>query len=270
MIGASRIGISLAVLLQRIGWQPRCLWNRSDAGLQRARKHIQFDISTHHWEELDGSVDWVVIAVRDDAIAELATRLAYKADLRRGTNVFHSSGFYDAGLLKPLARKGARTGSLHPIISVTDIPNGIRELSKTVYSCEGQIADELVQLVEAFGATAILVNGDQKRVIHLSAVLMNNFLTSLMEVIRQLHRECGFTAAEAGRLIGPISRQSTQTGWEHNFTDALTGPIARGDQKTISEQLAFLAQYPRLQEIYRDFLELTKGLLQGKSIADIE
>jgi len=257
-------------MFERIGWRPHCIWNRSADGLQRAEAYIHFEMSTHRWTEVDLSVDWIVIAVRDDAIEELVNRLASRGDLHQGIKVFHSSGFYDASVLEPLARKGARTGSLHPIISVADIPTGIRELARAVYSCEGPIAAELVRGVEAIGGTAIRVNGDQKKVIHLAAVLTNNFLTSLMEVIRQLHRDCGLTAEAAGQLIGPISRQSTQKGWERDFTDALTGPIARGDEKTISEHLAFLEQYPRLRQIYRDFLQLTEGLLQGKSIADIE
>src|ERR1044071_6076782 len=90
IIGPGRVGKTLAILLTQLGYQITI---------------------TRHPNKISAAPNLLLITTPDNAIAEIATKLAAdKLDLR-GTIALHCSGAFSSQLLLPLAERGAEIGS---------------------------------------------------------------------------------------------------------------------------------------------------------------
>ncbi|MDO9548591.1 MAG: DUF2520 domain-containing protein [Candidatus Marinimicrobia bacterium] len=262
LIGASKTGIALAYYLEKAGYTPAFLWNRSPKGINMARGYVNFQKVSTEIESLPHSIEWIIIAVSDDAIQTVAQNLSQVLKDGNGKKVFHISGAWDSGLLNDLKMRHCRTGSFHPLLSVTDIETGIRMMGNAVFSCEGEIAGELQQLAENIGGTGIQLNADQKSLIHLCAVFANNFQTVTMQALKQLALSKNISSEMLSAFLKTLSQQAIDNAWSKSLGESLTGPVARGDQKTIDKHLNQLKDTPELKNLYEQYVALTRQLLK--------
>ena len=261
IFGASRIGISFAYHLQKNGLIPQFLWNRSSIRLEQAEKWIRFEVTTTQIGDFDKPTDWLIISVSDDAIETVAQNLAKLPVNFNGCLAFHTSGFLNSEILKPLKKRGCRVGSCHPVLSAPDIETGIQRFSTGVFACEGEIDSELIQLTSKIGKLGLPLTSEQKQLVHVSAVFLQNYSVSLIAAVKNLCREKGLSEELSNLLLKGFSEQSVEVGWQRPLLDALTGPAARGDLKTIEKHLEFLKSHEDLKELYETFLKITQHLL---------
>jgi len=261
LLGASKTGITLAHYLEKAGLEPAFLWNRSSEGIQLARKYIQFRKESTDLSQIPADVEWIIIAVKDDAIGKVAQQLVSVFKNGDRKKVFHTSGAWDSKLLEPLQKKGCRTGSFHPLISIPDIQTGIRMIPGSVFSCEGEIRDDLLDLARLIGVTGIALNSEQKETVHLSAVFVNNYVTVMIQALKQFARAKGISDDTLKLLLERLSEQAFDNAWKKSLKDSLSGPAVRGDEKTIQKHRELLESLPELKNLYDQFLALTRQLL---------
>lgn len=262
LIGASRTGLALASHLEKSGFLPAYLWNRSGAKFTAVREFVNFQRVSTNLEDIPQNIDWIIIAVSDDAIRALAGRIAALMPVGRGIRVFHLSGARDASLLDDLKRCHYRTGSLHPLISVPDLNTGIRMMAGAVFSCEGALAAELQSLVGRIGGRGIRLRAEEKSLVHLCAVFVNNFQTVTIQAIKKLLNSRGISHEVAATLLETLSRQAVDNAWRKPLSESLTGPIVRGDRETINNHLNQLDKFPDLKQLYQQYVDLAESLLQ--------
>jgi len=261
LIGASRTGIALAWHLVKAGYKPAFVWSRSSDSIQKALNYIKFEKSSIHLSAIPGDCQWIVIAVRDDAISKIARRLAGFMKSAKGIKVFHTSGAWGSVILKPLQEAGLVTGSFHPLISIPDIATGIKIIPGTVYSCEGQIQEDLIRLAGELGGRGIPLRPDQKELIHVAAVFLNNYLMVLVQALKKMAGQRNIDAETFRVLLERLPQQALAKAWNQPIADSLSGPAVRGDRKTIQKHRQLLQQSPELSKLYNQFLALTKKLL---------
>jgi predicted short-subunit dehydrogenase-like oxidoreductase (DUF2520 family) len=93
---------------------------------------------------------------------------------------------------------------------------------------------------------------------HAAATMAANFLVALEEDAADLLRSAG--VAEPRELLVPLVLRSA-ANWSERGREALTGPIARGDEATIERHLAALAELkPELLDTYRALAERTRAI----------
>jgi predicted short-subunit dehydrogenase-like oxidoreductase (DUF2520 family) len=261
LIGASRTGISLAWHLVKAGYQPAFVWSRSSDSVYKALNYVKFDKSSNRLSAIPRDCQWIIIAVRDDAIGKIARRLAGFIKSPPEINVFHTCGAWDSAILKPLQEVGLRTGSFHPLISIPDIATGIKAIPEAVFSCEGEIQKELVRLAGELGGRGIPLRPDQKELVHVAAVFLNNYLTVLVQAIKQLGNLRDIEAETLQILLEKLPRQALELAWSQPLAGSLSGPAVRGDRRTIRKHRHLLQQSPELRKLYDQFLVLTQKML---------
>ena len=120
IIGAGRVGQTVAKRLHKLGWQIGAVVTRSRQSARAAVRAI--GAGTPHAsltpEALDADV--ILLSVPDDVLANVAQKLAKigraaLAKKSRAKIVLHTSGALDHRVLAPLARRGVSTGSMHPM-----------------------------------------------------------------------------------------------------------------------------------------------------------
>ena len=99
---------------------------------------------------------------------------------------------------------------------------------------------------------------ERRAAYHAAAAIASNFLVALEESAAELLDSCGVD--DARELLAPLVLR-TAANWAEHGPEALTGPIARGDEATVARHLAALAEAdPDLLDLYRTLAERTAAV----------
>jgi len=149
----------------------------------------------------------------------------------------------------------------------------VETFSGTFCGMEGddQALEILRPAFEAVGGKTFAINPQAKTIYHAAAVMVCNYLTSLVEIGAQAYLKAGLDRETSMQVMEPMVRGTVENIFNSGTVAAITGPIARGDHSTVSKQLAALSDWnPRLGNLYRDLgataLELSR--LQGTASPD--
>jgi hypothetical protein len=96
---------------------------------------------------------------------------------------------------------------------------------------------------------------EQRKWLHLSAVIGNNFVNHLLAICEQI---CGENNIPF-QVLQPIIEQTFERMRQQSPKVLQTGPAVRHDQTTIQAQEALLADHPAWQKIYTDISNSIKS-----------
>ncbi|HEX2171786.1 MAG TPA: DUF2520 domain-containing protein [Dehalococcoidia bacterium] len=134
----------------------------------------------------------------------------------------------------------------------------------------GDLATDLVALVEAIGARWIRLRPEDKPAYHLAAVLVSNYLVTLTKLSTDLWADLGLSADEARQALVPLIRGVARSIEGVGIPACLTGPVARGDVGTIERHRRVLAERrPDLLAVYRELGLQTVPIALAKGRIDI-
>jgi predicted short-subunit dehydrogenase-like oxidoreductase (DUF2520 family) len=187
--------------------------------------------------------DLVLLAVPDKAAAEVAAEIAREGGLEAGDLVVHLSGALTSGILDPALALGARIGSLHPLVSFATDP-GEADLRGTTFAVEGppDVVDDLEEIVRRLGAVPVAVPSEFKPLYHAAAAVVSNFTVSIFDMGATLFETIGIQPEPGLRGLVALLRSTLQNIAAVGVPGALTGPIARGDTKTVEGHLKALKE----------------------------
>ena len=172
--------------------------------------------------------DLYILAVSDDAIKPLTSQLPFENRL-----VVHTSGcmgLYDIdqkhkrGVFYPL-----QTFSKTAELDFANVPICIEALKSEDYHV-------LKNLAIAIGSPTKKVNTDQRKVLHLAAVFVNNFTNQLYRIAHEITESEG---AEFDTLK-PLILETAKKVQHLSPYMAQTGPAKRNDKKTLKKHLKLL------------------------------
>jgi predicted short-subunit dehydrogenase-like oxidoreductase (DUF2520 family) len=240
IVGAGRVGLSLARALTRLGEPVRLLGRVARPGAPG------LPAVESEWHTALAEAGLVVIAAPDDAIAAVVERVVGLAAIRDGTVVLHTSGMHDASVLAALEAQGAATGSWHPLQSIPDGEDAERFRGVPAV-LEGDqravsVAHALAERLEMAPILELPAAGKARY--HAAAVFAANYLVVLNGIAERLAREAGAGDASRGLFL-PIMRQVLANLDDRTASEALTGPVRRGDVGTVMAHLGVLVGQDR-------------------------
>ena len=250
IIGAGRVGQSVAKRLRKLGWQIGAVVTRSRRSAEAAARAI--GAGTPHAaltpEVLDADV--ILLSVPDDVLQNVAQKLAKIAGAgpskkSRRKVVLHTSGALDHRVLAPLARRGAATGSMHPMQTFSG--RNAPRLEGVIFSIEGAPAARAAaqEIARSLGGTPVFISANDKPAYHASGTIVAGHALSLIESATQTLMQIGFTRPRANQALLPLIRQMLDNYELFGPHAAWTGPLSRGDYATISKHARALSRFPR-------------------------
>jgi len=267
IIGAGRVGQTVAKRLRKLGWRIGAVVTRSRRSAQAAVRVI--GAGTPHAaltpEALDADV--ILLSVPDDVLANVTQNLAKIAGSgpskkSRRKIVLHTSGALDHRVLAPLARRGASTGSMHPMQTFSG--RATPRLEGVIFSIEGAPAARAAaqRIARSLGGTPVIISANDKPAYHASGTIVAGHALSLIESATQTLMKIGFTRARANQALLPLIRQMLDNYESLGPHAAWTGPLSRGDYATISKHAKALRRFPReFQDAYRALALLSMRVL---------
>lgn len=257
IIGCGRVGRTLGSLFVRNSLFTKVtICNRSEESSARAVAFIPSAVAVPDVAELPEADAWM-IACADGAIAPSAQRLAKIASVTPGTLVFHVSGALSSNELAPLKERGAVLGSLHPVRSIASPELVVTSFTGTACAIEGEpeAVAALRLLVEKIGGKSFQVDSRAKLICHAGHVFASNYLVVLIDIARRLYAEAGIPSDVVETMLPPIVRGAVDNVCALGTTEALTGPVVRGEVDLVRKQLGALQELqPEVAALYRELV----------------
>jgi len=264
IVGPGRLGLALAVALRASGYPILAFVSRSAEHARKAARlfnepeKLARPLAVDQFAQLPPS-DLVLIATPDDAIEETARRLAAwergtSGKARRRT-VLHTSGALSSAVLAPLAEAGFHTGSMHPLVSVSEPRAGAKALRGAFFCLEGDTAALKLagKIVSDVGGTSFSIRPENKALYHAAAVMASPHLIALFDLALEMLAACGLSQKSAKEILLPLLESTVNNLKVTDARRALTGTFARGDLATVKRHLSALSpkEFAEALEVYK-------------------
>lgn len=238
--GAGRIAWHLGKRLKAKGLSVAQVLSRTAAHAESLAQTLQTRW-TDDWSEVLPDADWLLLAVRDDAIADVAASLApYLPD----TLVTHTSGGTPGTVLKPYFN---RFGVFYPLQSFSFERSPV--WSKIPFCVDAQQEEDVLflkRIAKTIGNLVYRVNDEQRATLHVAAVFANNFANHCFAIAEKLlaGKDLPF------ELLHPLMEETLAKVLQESPARMQTGPAIRGDAETIRRHLDLLNDHARWKELY--------------------
>jgi predicted short-subunit dehydrogenase-like oxidoreductase (DUF2520 family) len=225
VVGAGRLGRALAAALGEAGYEIAGPLGRGADG---------------------AGADPVLLCVPDAEIAAAAALIA------PGRAVGHCSGATGLGVLAP-----HEAFSLHPLMTVTSRGATFAGAGAAIAGSTERALGIAAELAGALGMHAVEVAEEDRAAYHAAASVASNFLITLEAAAERLASTAGVTR----ELLAPLVRATVENWASIGAEQALTGPVARGDELTVARQRdAVLERAPDLVELFDALARSTRSL----------
>ena len=172
--------------------------------------------------------DIYILAISDDAISKFSKQLPLNNKL-----VIHTSGTVGIHDLDKKHRRGVfyplQTFSKDYDIDFKDVPICIEALEKSDLKI-------LKDLAETLGSSYYKINTEQRQILHLAAVYVNNFTNQLYRIAHEISDAKGINFD----ILKPLILETAKKVQNMSPYMAQTGPAKRNDKKTIKKHLKLI------------------------------
>ncbi len=254
-IGAGKVGTTLAYLLKNKGYNVIGVTSRNIASAERAATFMGNNISYSNdlYVFIDDS-DVVFITTNDDAIGNVANSIIKNCQIKAGQIFIHTSGSLSSSVLKPLKDKGGFIASMHPLQTVANPEEGIKNIMGSIFAIEGDetALPVITEIAKKLDGVPFQITEDKKPLYHLAAVIACNYFVTLLNTSLDI-----FKIINIDEDIGLEGLLKLVHGTINNVErlgtkNALTGPIARGDIETVKGHLKAMKNFaPELLLLYK-------------------
>ncbi|MFH5831813.1 Rossmann-like and DUF2520 domain-containing protein [Halalkalibaculum sp. DA384] len=272
IIGIGALGKTLARALELQGYKIYSLFNRTVSKAEDLGSELNAGIVGSIPESAGDLGELTFITVADDAIGAVTGQLAGQLWDLSSCTIAHCSGNESSEILEPLSGAGAEIAAFHPLqtFNPTSAPGIFRDI---YISLEGQAGavDQLELVVSRLGAHPLHVTPEAKSYLHAAAVMASNYLITLVHLSGEIAGLGGVDPWEARKALHALVRTTAENASAEKLSSVLSGPIARGDLKTVKKHVQLLEQNEHLASLYKRLgLETVALARQKEGITDEE
>lgn len=245
IVGAGRIAWHLGKRLKSKGLPVAQIISRTPAKAETLGDilHIPWASSP---EALLPDADWIILAVRDDAILEVAQSFAPYAE---NALVTHTSGGTAGVVLAPFFK---RYGVFYPLQSFSLEHTPV--WSKIPFCVDAASEEDVLYLkriAKTIGNLVYRVNDEQRALLHVAAVFANNFANRCFAIAEKILDEKDLPF----ELLHPLMEETLAKALQDSPVRMQTGPAIRGDVDTVRRHMNLLSENVEWREIYREMSE---------------
>ena len=235
--------------------------NALAGGLRRAGRDVEGPLGRGE----QPSARLVLLCVPDSEIEAACEVVAGHAAM-----VGHTSGATPLGALRAAAERGAEVFGLHPLQTVAGgeaaesgeaAALALRGAGAAIAGSSPAAVATARALAEDLGMEPFEIDDEQRAAYHAAASVASNYLLALEATAEEVAAGAGIDPGDARALLGPLVRQTVENWLARGPAEALTGPVARGDEGTVERQReAVAAAAPGALPLFDALTERTREL----------
>lgn len=254
VVGAGRVGAVLGSALRAAGHPVVGVSAVSEASRERADALLP-GVPVLDVPEVVRRSELVLLAVPDDALAELVAGLAATGAWQGGQIVVHTAGRYGAAVLDPARAQGVIPIALHPAMTFTGTSLDLSRLVGCTFAvtAPAPVLPIGQALVVEMGGEPVVLDEATRPLYHAALAHGANHLVVLVAQAGQALAAAGvadpgavlrplLTAALDGALRAESAGGGRDAAGEvtNGAVTTLTGPVRRGDAGTVADHLDVL------------------------------
>lgn len=246
LIGCGRVGTTLFYYLNKTNvitgvFDSKTSNQRRTARILRIKKNKRL-------EEICTQSRVLIFATPDDAI--LAAYQKIRPFITGKKYLFHCSGLLPARIFPKT--KNIFRAAIHPFATFPIIMIPPQRKHYILYAEGDRKAIAIARRVfNKRYFTVRRLSTRHKRDYHLIGIFSSNLLVGLHAAIKKLTRKINWSEKELHDTVYPIIEETINNITSFGIERALSGPLERGDQKTVKKHLQTLKQHKELLLIYK-------------------
>jgi predicted short-subunit dehydrogenase-like oxidoreductase (DUF2520 family) len=199
--------------------------------------------------DFDKSNDIIIVAVPDHKLKDVLSEVRCSSR----TLVAHTAGSYGLEMFPP---RIVKTGVFYPLQTFSKGREvSLRNLPFFIEAKDESTRQMLVTLADTLGGKAFFADSERRKMLHVSAVFINNFTNYMLTEGTEIALKAGFSP----EILEPLIRETISKALENGPSSSQTGPATRNDIDTIEKHMKLLSFSPDLQKLYG---EVTKSILK--------
>lgn len=257
VIGSGKVGAVLGSALRAAEHQIVGVHAVSEASKERAEMLLP-GVPVLEIPEILRRAELVLLAVPDDALADLVAGLAAAGHWQTGQLVVHTAGRYGTKVLAPATQAGAIALAIHPAMTFTGMSMDLERLTDCAF---GVTASNMVlpiaqALVVEMGGEPVVIAEENRPIYHAALAHASNHLVTVAGQSAGLLASIGIEQPE--RVLSALMRASLENALASG-EGALTGPVARGDVQTVLEHKHALNSEDITQDTREAYLAMSRS-----------
>lgn len=246
IIGSGNVATVLGRLLAGSGYRISQVLSRNMQHARALASELSAD-AISSVDELSPGSEIYIVAVTDDYLREISSWLKLNGQL-----VVHTAGSVELEVLK---KTSSNYGVFYPLQSLRKELDTIPGIPLLIDANTEQGKSKLFSLAHSISDIVWNANDEERKKLHLAAVMTNNFSNHLYALAEEF---CKKEGVEFGMLY-PLLSETVRRLKDDSPQNLQTGPAARNDIQTIEKQRDMLDAYPRLQKLYDFFTKSISG-----------
>jgi predicted short-subunit dehydrogenase-like oxidoreductase (DUF2520 family) len=246
LVGSGNVAHVLGHRARRAGYRIRQVVSRRSTSARELALGLEAE-SGGLQQIMQGSF-FYILAVSDSALPELARWMR----LEQGV-VVHTSGTVSMDVLKDVSMN---RGVLWPLQSLRKESVDVAEIPLVINANTPETLTLLQDFATSIGSVMALAGDEQRRKLHLAAVVAGNFSNHLFALVDEYCRKESLDF----HLLIPMLRETVNRLNVQDPSGMQTGPAARNDLATINTHLEMLKDEEALRKVY----ELMTGSIRNK------
>ncbi len=236
-VGSGNVATHLAFAIKKVGIAIVEVFSEKPENAKRLAKEMDCSVA----ESLGKlkATDLIIIAVPDSKIKGVAGQLPENNSL-----VVHTSGITDIDSLSGRKRFGVfyplQTFSKQRAVEMQEVPFCIEANNE-------EDCNLLMELASRLSNNVKRVSSEQRKVLHLAAVMVSNFSNHLYALANEILEKSNLEF----EFLLPLIKETALKAIDVHPNEAQTGPARRNDISTLEEHLEILKDFPEFKETYK-------------------
>lgn len=233
IIGAGRLGTALLKNFKNKGCNVVGISSLAKNECELLARKLQVDFFDSN-DTLVDVADILFFTVPDNKVVDVVT--SSLKDYKKEKYFFHCSGAMSA-IVIPKTDNVWR-GTFHPLQSFA---NGTESIEGIYVALDGdkEAIEVAKSLCEILLANYLCIPSEDRALYHAAACIASNHLVTLLSLAQEIFARWTYTPKDAMKALSPLVEGSVRN-WQKLGEKALTGPISRGDSKTIERHMSVL------------------------------
>lgn len=272
IIGAGRVGSSVGFLLKREGYTVVSVAARTMASAETAAAFIGAGRPGTDAARAAEGADIIFITTPDSVIQVVCETVARSRGFRPGALVIHTSGAHSLDLLEAVHEAGGLRAVMHPLQSLASREQGVKTLPGSYFRIEAdsEALGTAQDIVASLGGIELVMpewrsDKESAALYHAGAVAVSNYFVALVDYGLKFYAALGADKKEALKAVLPLIRGTLHNIETLGIPDALTGPIMRGDVRTVRDHIdAMRKRAPELTVLYKELARQTVQMARDR------